>query len=161
MSDAPRLSHVAPDGSPRMVDVAPKAETRRVAVARARVVFSDGVLARVLKGDLPKGAVLDTARLAGIMGAKKTSELIPLCHPLRITDVDVRFSASPPHALDVEAEVVAVDRTGVEMEAMTAAVVAALTVYDMTKAVDKGIHVEAVRLIRKEGGKSGTWVRTE
>jgi cyclic pyranopterin monophosphate synthase len=155
-----KLSHVDRDGAPRMVDVAAKPETRRVAVARGRVVFSPGTLQRVLAGDLPKGAVLDTARLAGVMGAKKTSELIPLCHPLRLTDVDVRFTPAPPDALEIEATAVAVDRTGVEMEALTAVAVAALTVYDMTKAVDKSMVVEAVRLVRKEGGKSGTWERT-
>lgn len=161
MGDDAGLSHVAPDGAARMVDVAPKAETRRVAVARGRIRFSPGVLARVLAGDLPKGAVVETARVAGVMAAKKTAELIPLCHPLRITDVDVRFAPAPPDALDVEATVVAVDRTGVEMEAMTAAAVAALAVYDMTKAVDRGAVVADLRLVRKEGGKSGSWERRE
>jgi cyclic pyranopterin monophosphate synthase len=161
VGDDARLSHVGPDGAPRMVDVGGKPETRRVAVARGRVTFSPGVLARVLAGDLPKGAVLDTARLAGVMGAKKTSELIPLCHPLRLTDVDVRFAPAPPDALEIEASATAVDRTGVEMEALVAVTVAALTVYDMTKAVDKAMVVDAVRLIRKEGGKGGAWERPE
>jgi cyclic pyranopterin monophosphate synthase len=154
-----KLSHVGADGAPRMVDVAQKPETRRVAVAAGSVRFSDGVLQRVLQGDLPKGAVIETARIAGVLGAKKTSDLIPLCHPLRLTDVDVRFTPSPPDRLDIEATAVAVDRTGVEMEAMTAVAIAALTVYDMTKAVDRAVVVENVRLLKKEGGKSGMWTR--
>ena len=155
MSDG--LSHVGPDGRARMVDVGPKPETARLAVAAGRVVFSAGVLSRVMSGDLPKGAVLETARIAGVMGGKRTSELIPLCHPLRLTDLDVRFRADPPDALEIEATASAVDRTGVEMEAMTAVAVAALTVYDMVKAVDKGIEIASVRLLKKEGGKSGLW----
>ena len=154
-----RLSHVGPDGAPRMVDVSAKAETRRVAVAAGRVRFSPGTLARVLAGDLPKGPVLETARLAGVLGAKRTSDLIPLCHPLRLSDVDVRFRPAPPDAVEIEAEVVAVDRTGVEMEALTAVAVAALTVYDMVKAVDKGVVIGEIRLLRKEGGRSGAYVR--
>jgi cyclic pyranopterin phosphate synthase len=155
MADA--LSHLGPDGAARMVDVGLKPETRRTAVAGGKVVFSPGILARVLAGDLPKGAVLESARLAGIMGAKKTSELIPLCHPLRLVDLDVRFRPAPPETLEIEATAVAVDRTGVEMEALTAVATAALTIYDMAKAVDKAAVIEGIRLLRKEGGKSGPW----
>ncbi len=155
----PDLSHVAADGTPRMVDVSPKGETRRLAVARARVEFSPGTLVRVLRGDLPKGAVLEVARVAGIQGAKRAADLIPLCHPLRLTDVDVRFTPDGDRALVIETTVVAVDRTGVEMEAMTAAAVAALTVYDMTKAIDRGTVIGDLCLLRKEGGKSGVWER--
>jgi len=158
-ADGGALSHLGADGAARMVDVAHKPETRRVAVAGARIVFSPGVLGRVLAGDLPKGAVLETARLAGVMGAKRTAELIPLCHPVRLTDVDVRFTPAPPDALEIRATAVAVDRTGVEMEAMTAAATAALAVYDMTKAVDRGVVIDGLRLLRKEGGRSGVWER--
>lgn len=142
-----------------MVDVSAKPETPRRAVAEARVVFSEGVLPRVLSGDLPKGAVLDTARLAGVTGAKRTSDLIPMCHPLRISSVTVALEPIAEDTLRVEAEVRAVDRTGVEMEALSAASVAALTIYDMVKAVDRGMTIEGVRLLLKEGGKGGAWSR--
>ncbi len=153
------LTHVTEDGTPRMVDVSPKPETRRLAVAEARVFFAPGTLRRVLSGELPKGPVLDVARVAGIQGAKHTSTLIPLCHPLRLTDVDVTFEPMGETVLCIRATTVAIDRTGVEMEAMTAVSVAALTVYDMTKAVDRRASIGEIRLLRKEGGKSGTWVR--
>lgn len=153
------LSHVDGDGRARMVDVSRKAETPRMARAEARVVFSQGVRARVLSGDLPKGAVLETARLAGVTGAKRTSDLIPMCHPLRISEVKIDFAPEGDEVLLVTGEVRAVDRTGVEMEALTAVCVAALTVYDMVKAVDRGMEVTGVRLTHKEGGKSGTWRR--
>lgn len=153
------LSHVDPQGRARMVDVSQKSETSRMARAEARISFSPGVCARVLSGNLPKGAVLETARLAGITGAKRTADLIPMCHPLRISEVKVDLLADGDDALVVSAEVRAVDRTGVEMEAMTAASVAALTVYDMVKAVDRGMEITSVRLVHKEGGKSGTWSR--
>ena len=155
------LSHVDPDGRPRMVGVAGKAETLRRARAAAEIVFSEGVLARVLSGELPKGAVLDTARIAGVMAAKKTAELIPLCHPLRIAEVEISFSPMGERLLGISAVVTAVDRTGVEMEAMTAAAVAALTVYDIVKAVDRKAVVQNLRLLEKEGGKSGPWRREE
>ena len=142
-----------------MVDVSRKAETPRMARAEARVVFSQGVRARVLSGDLPKGAVLETARLAGVTGAKRTSDLIPMCHPLRISEVKIDFAPEGDEVLLVTGEVRAVDRTGVEMEALTAVSVAALTVYDMVKAVDRRMEVTGVRLTHKEGGKSGTWSR--
>ena len=149
------LTHVGSDGKARMVDVSGKAETRRVAIAGARLRFSPGIRDRVLSGDLPKGAVIETARIAGVMAAKKTSDLIPLCHPLRLSRVDLQIEAEGDDALRLRAEVVVEDRTGVEMEALCAVSVAALTVYDMVKAVDRGMVIEELRLLRKEGGKSG------
>ena len=156
MSD---LTHLGDDGRARMVDVSPKPETLRRARAAALVNFSPGVLPRVLAGDLPKGGVLEVARLAGIQAAKRTAELIPLCHPIRLVDVEVSLEARPPAALAIEALAIAVDRTGVEMEAMTAASIAALTVYDMVKAIDRGMTVSEIRLLEKSGGKSGPWTR--
>jgi cyclic pyranopterin phosphate synthase len=153
------LSHVDGEGRARMVDVSSKPETARLARAEARVVFSPGVRARVLAGDLPKGPVLETARLAGVTGAKRTSDLIPMCHPLRISEVKLDFAPEGDETLVVTGEVRAVDRTGVEMEALTAVTVAALTVYDMVKAVDRGMEITSVRLTHKEGGKTGTWSR--
>lgn len=152
-----KLSHLDEEGRPRMVDVSTKPESRRLAVAGARLTFSPGVRDRVLAGDLPKGAVLETARFAGVNGAKQTASLIPLCHPLRLTDVSVDIRPRGDDGLEIEATAVAVDRTGVEMEALCAASVAALTVYDMVKAVDRGMTITEVRLLRKEGGKSGVW----
>lgn len=154
MSD---LSHVDSEGRARMVDVSAKPETRRRARAGVRVRFSPGVLGRVLSGDLPKGAVLETARLAGVMGAKRTSDLIPMCHPLRINEVKVDLAPDGEDGLAITSEVVATDRTGVEMEALCAASVTALTVYDMVKAVDRGMVIEDLRLLLKEGGKGGSW----
>ena len=153
------LSHVDDEGRARMVDVSAKPETRRRAVASGRLTFSSGIRDRVLAGDLPKGAVLDTARLAGVMGAKRTSDLIPMCHPLRISEVRVDFTPIGDDAIEITGEVLAVDRTGVEMEALCAVSVAALTVYDMVKAVDRGMVIGDVKLVSKEGGKSGTWER--
>lgn len=157
MGDEDRLTHLDGRGSARMVDVGGKPESLRRAIAGASIRFSAGVLPRVMAGDLPKGAVLETARLAGVAGAKRTSDLIPLCHPLRLTSVRVDFEPDPPDRLRIEAEVCAVDRTGVEMEAMVAASVAALAIYDMVKAVDRSMEVESVRLLLKEGGKSGRY----
>jgi cyclic pyranopterin phosphate synthase len=140
-----------------MVDVSAKPETVRIARAEAVLRFSPGIRERVLSGDLPKGGVLETARLAGVMGAKRTSDLIPLCHPLRLSEVAVEFQSRDDDLLVITTRVRAVDRTGVEMEALCAASVAALTVYDMVKAVDRGMVVERLRLLEKQGGKSGTW----
>ncbi|MBD0270698.1 MAG: cyclic pyranopterin monophosphate synthase MoaC [Acetobacteraceae bacterium] len=140
-----------------MVDVSAKAETARVAVARGRVVMAPETLARIQDGQIGKGDVLGVARLAGIMAAKRTSDLIPLCHPLALTKVAVNLSPAPPDAVEIEATVGLTGRTGVEMEALTAVTVAALTVYDMCKALDRGMRIEAVRLARKSGGKSGTY----
>jgi cyclic pyranopterin monophosphate synthase len=143
-----------------MVDVSGKAETARVAVARAVVKMKPATLRAVRRGNAPKGDVLGVARTAGILAAKRTSELIPLCHPLRLTRVDVRFDGrGRPGELAVEARVGTVDKTGVEMEALTAVAVAALTVYDMVKALEKGVTISRVQLVEKRGGKSGHWRR--
>jgi cyclic pyranopterin monophosphate synthase len=154
------LTHLDEQGRARMVDVGAKPETRRVAVARATVRMAPETARLVLEGDAPKGDVLGTARLAGVMGAKRTGELIPLCHPIGLDSVDVEAEVdvrAGTVALTATASVTA--RTGVEMEAMTAASVAALTVYDMVKGVERGVAIEEVVLLRKEGGRSGTWER--
>ena len=143
-----------------MVDVSAKPETVREAVARAIIKMKPATLRAVRHGDAPKGDVLGTARTAGILAAKRTSELIPLCHPLRLTKVDVTFDARRGNGtLGVEARVRTVDKTGVEMEALTAVTVAALTVYDMVKALEKGVSIAKVELVEKSGGKSGHWRR--
>jgi cyclic pyranopterin phosphate synthase len=152
------LSHVDERGAARMVDVSEKAETSRTAVAEAIVRMQPATLALIQQGGIAKGDVLATARLAGIMAAKKTHELIPLCHPLAITGVTVDLKPEGDSALTIRATVKTTGKTGVEMEALTAASVAALTVYDMCKAVEKGIRIEAVRLLEKHGGKSGDWL---
>lgn len=152
------FSHIDEDGRARMVDVGGKAPTRRLAVARAKVVMSPKTYALLTGKALPKGDALGAARLAGIMAAKKTSELIPLCHPLPLSHADVDFSFDQQAStVVVTARAATVAPTGVEMEAMTAAAVAALTLYDMCKAVQKDIVVGDVRLVFKSGGKSGTF----
>ena len=154
------LSHLDEQGRARMVDVGAKAETARVAMARGRVRMQPETLALVLRGGVAKGDVIAVARLAGIMAAKRTGELIPLCHPLPITSVDVDVTPDEASsALDIEATARIVGKTGVEMEALTAVSVAALTIYDMCKAVDRGMTIEAVRLVHKAGGKSGEYRR--
>jgi len=141
-----------------MVDISAKRETDRVAVASARVVMRPETLEGIRAGNVSKGDVLSVARLAGIMAAKRTAELIPLCHPLALTSVDVDLECVPERsAVDITATCRLRGRTGVEMEALTAAGVAALTVYDMCKAVDRGMVVTDLRLLRKSGGKSGDW----
>jgi cyclic pyranopterin phosphate synthase len=141
-----------------MVDVGAKAETERVAVARASVTMQPQTLALIRDGKAAKGDVLAVAQLAGIMAAKKTAELIPLCHPLALSSVDVRLSLDARrNAVDIEATCKLKGRTGVEMEALTAASIAALTVYDMCKAVDRGMVISEIRLLHKAGGKSGTF----
>ena len=143
-----------------MVDVSAKADTAREAVARAVVRMKPATLSAVRRGDAPKGDVFGTARTAGILAAKRTSELIPLCHPLRLTKVDVPFDDRRANGtLGIEARVRTVDKTGVEMEALTAVTVAALTIYDMVKALEKGVTIERVELLEKSGGKSGPWRR--
>jgi len=149
VAEAPRLSHVGPEGEARMVDVSEKEPTVREARARAFVRMSPETVAVVRAGGLAKGDALGVAKIAGIMAAKRTPELIPLCHPLALVDEGVR----------VEATVRTRDRTGVEMEALVAASVASLTVYDMCKAVDKGITIAEIGLVAKTGGKSGAWSR--
>ena len=152
------LSHLDAAGRAHMVDVADKAETLREAVARAEVAMRPETAALIQAGGLPKGDVLATARIGGIMGAKRTPDLIPLCHPIAITGADVRFDWDESRSrLLIEASARTVGKTGVEMEALTAVTVAALTVYDMCKAVDKQMRIEAVRLVRKTGGRSGTY----
>ena len=143
-----------------MVDVSDKRETVREAVARAVLKMAPATLRVIRRGNAPKGDVLGVARTAGILAAKRTPQLIPLCHPLRLTGVDVTFSDDLRRGeLEVLARVSTVDKTGVEMEALTAVSVAALTVYDMIKSVEKGVTIAKVQLVEKTGGKSGTWRR--
>jgi len=150
------LTHFDPDGNAVMVDVSPKAETVRIATARGRVKMLPDTLALIRDGRAKKGDVLAVAQLAGIMAAKKTSDLIPLCHPLALSSVKLFLSLNEAaNAVEIEATVKLTGRTGVEMEALTAVSVAALTVYDMLKAVDRGMQITDIRLIHKSGGKSG------
>ena len=151
------FTHFDAAGRAAMVDVSAKAETERVAVARGRVVMAPETLARIQAGEFGKGDVLGVARLAGIMAAKRTSDLIPLCHPLMLTKVTVDLTPAPPDTVEIEALAKLTGRTGVEMEALTAVSVAALTVYDMCKAVDRGMRIEDIRLVHKSGGKSGVY----
>ena len=151
-----KLTHLDSQGAARMVDVGGKPETARSATATGRIRMSPEALAAVRDGSGPKGDVLAAARIAGIMAAKKTGELIPLCHPLSLDAVQVEF-AFEDDAVRATARASLTGRTGVEMEAMTATSVALLTIYDMSKALDKGMVIEGVRLLEKTGGKSGTW----
>ena len=140
-----------------MVDVSAKSATSRTAIARARIVMAPKTLALIQSGEAGKGDVLGVARIAGIMAAKRTSDLIPLCHPLALSKVAVDFTFAPPDAIEIEALAKLTGQTGVEMEALTAVTIAALTIYDMVKAVDRGMRIEAVRLVHKDGGKSGLY----
>jgi cyclic pyranopterin monophosphate synthase len=150
------LSHLDAAGRPRMVDVTDKADTGREAVAKARVRMLPDTLKLIVSGNIPKGDVFTTARLAGIMAAKKTPELIPLCHPLLIGEVRVDFEVDESAStIDIITSAKTRGQTGVEMEALTAAAVSALTIYDMVKAVEKGVRLEEIRLVSKRGGKSG------
>ena len=153
------LTHFDDGGASRMVDVGGKPESHRTATASAAVRMAPATLALIRDRGLAKGDVLEVARLAGIMAAKKTADLIPLCHPLPLTSVTVAFTFPAPDLLRVEATAAVFARTGVEMEALTAVTVAALTVYDMCKAVDRGMTIEAVRLDAKSGGRSGDYRR--
>ena len=156
--DATRLSHLDGDGRARMVDVSDKAPSARRAVARADLVCAPATLALVLEGRAPKGSVIQTAELAGVMAAKRTSDLIPLCHPLPLSKAAVTITPDPVlPGFRIEAEAITVGVTGVEMEALTAASVAGLTLYDMLKAADRSMTLNAVRLTLKTGGKSGAW----
>ncbi len=155
------LTHLDEQGRARMVDVGDKADTERIAVAKGQITMLPQTLALILAGGLEKGDVLAVARVAGIMAAKHTSDLIPMCHPLMLTNVKVDFDL-PPDAgakdqatVDITATVKTRGKTGVEMEALTAVSVAALTIYDMAKAVDRAMHIQNIRLVRKSGGKSG------
>lgn len=153
-----KLSHIDKHGAAHMVDVSDKAVTARVAHARGRVIMAPETLALIIEDGLAKGNALEVARLAGIMAAKKTSELIPLCHPLAITKVSVDLQPDvAAHCVEIEATVKTSGQTGVEMEALTAVSVAALTLYDMAKAVDKAMHISDIRLTHKSGGKSGIY----
>ena len=153
-----RLTHLDQKGEAHMVDVGDKAETVRVAVAEGHVVMQAETLAIVRDGEAKKGDVLGTARLAGIMAAKRAHELIPLCHPLLLSKIAVDLSIDEAlPGVRVRAEVKLTGKTGVEMEALTAVSVACLTVYDMVKAVDRAMHIEGIRLVHKSGGKSGTY----
>jgi cyclic pyranopterin monophosphate synthase len=159
-ADRRRLTHLDRAGRPRMVDVSGKAVTARRAVAEAAVALSAETLSLVIDGGGPKGDVLTVAELAGVMGGKRTSDLIPLCHPLPLTDLVVQVT--PDRAagvLRIRAEAATTGQTGVEMEALTAASVAALTIYDMVKGVEKGVEIRSIRLVSKTGGKSGDWTR--
>ena len=151
-----RLTHLGEDGSAHMVDVGGKAETHRIAIAGGLISMSPEALAAIREGDAPKGDVLGTARIAGIMAAKRTGELIPLCHPLGLEAVTVDFTFEKS-AIRVTASASLTGKTGVEMEAMVAASSALLTIYDMAKAIDKGMVISEVKLLEKRGGKSGTW----
>jgi cyclic pyranopterin phosphate synthase len=155
-----RLTHVDRAGRPRMVDVSEKPPTARRAVAEASVAVSDETMSLVIDGGGPKGDVLGVAEIAGVMGGKRTSELIPLCHPLSLTDLVVAVTPDRANGvLRVRAEAATTGPTGVEMEALTAASVAALTIYDMVKGVERGVEIRSVRLVSKTGGKSGEWAR--
>ncbi|MBI3693004.1 MAG: cyclic pyranopterin monophosphate synthase MoaC [Mycolicibacterium aromaticivorans] len=160
MTDGPqrRLSHLDEHGAAHMVDVTDKAATTRTAVAAGSVHTTAEVVELITAGGLPKGDALATARVACILAAKRTSDLIPLCHHLALTGVDIEFAIGDA-VVGVTASVRTTDRTGVEMEALTAVSVAALTLYDMIKAVDPAARLEDIRVLRKEGGKTGLWVR--
>ena len=152
------LTHLGRTGEARMVDVGEKPDTARVAIAEGHVVMTRATLAKILAGDAKKGDVLGTARIAGIMAAKRTHELIPLCHPLPVSQIAVELT--PDHALPgvaVQATVRVTGKTGVEMEALTAVSVACLTVYDMAKAIERGMRIGGIRLVEKSGGKSGRY----
>ena len=155
-----QLTHLDDQGNARMVDVGGKAVTERVATAVAEIHMQPETLAMIQAGDMPKGDVMATARIAGIQAAKKTSDLIPLCHPLALTAVEVGFETlESASAIRITATCKLSGKTGVEMEALTAASVAALTLYDMCKAVDRGMEIRHVALAHKSGGKSGEWIR--
>ena len=154
------LTHFGPDGAARMVSLDEKAESSRMAVAIARVTMAPTTLTRIADGTMGKGDVLQVARIAAISGCKTTAGAIPLCHPVRLTAITVNFELRRDDAaVDIRVEVRAVDRTGPEMEAMHGASIAALTIYDMCKAIDRGMLIERVALAEKSGGKSGHWIR--
>ncbi|MCY4128738.1 MAG: cyclic pyranopterin monophosphate synthase MoaC [Gammaproteobacteria bacterium] len=152
-----KLSHINADGEAQMVDISTKSVTQRVATAAAVLKMAPSTLTMILDGEIPKGDVFAVARIAGIQAAKRTSELIPLCHPLSLTNVVIDFESQNDEELHVRASASVNGQTGVEMEALTAVTVAALTVYDMCKAVQKDIAIADIRLLSKSGGKSGSW----
>ena len=160
VSEATRLTHTSADGEARMVDVTGKEATARIATAEGHIVMERATLQRILDGNLTKGEVLGTARIAGIMAAKRTGDLIPLCHMLPGVSVNVEFEADPAlPGLRVRATASLTGQTGVELEALTAVSVALLTIYDMAKAVDRGMEMVGIRLLSKSGGRSGDWRR--
>ena len=152
-----KLTHLDESGRPRMVDVSAKADTARVAIAKGLVRMQPATFAAIIKGEAPKGDVLTTAQIAGIMAAKKTPDLIPLCHPILIAEAKVDFIPDKKTStIEITATVRSTGKTGVEMEALTAVTVSALTIYDMCKAIDRAMRIENVRLVKKSGGKNGT-----
>jgi cyclic pyranopterin phosphate synthase len=161
-----KLSHLDEQGRAHMVDVGHKPDTQREAIAKGRVLMRPETLALIQEGGLPKGDVLAVAQVAGVMAAKRTHELIPMCHPLLLTHIGVEFELGQPAgaedlaAIEITGTVRTTGKTGVEMEALTAVTIAGLTIYDMCKAVDRGMRLEGVRLLRKSGGKSGEWSET-
>jgi cyclic pyranopterin phosphate synthase len=156
----PKFTHIDDEGRVRMVDVTAKKPTTRTAVAGGMIYMNPETFDLIQNQKVKKGNVLETARIAGIMAAKKTSELIPMCHPLNITHIQVDFSPDASEScMGIEATVRAIDQTGVEMEAITAVSVAALTIYDMCKSYDKEMTISKIRLLKKSGGKSGTFIR--
>lgn len=153
-----KLTHIDESGRVKMVDVGSKSITERLAVARGSVQMKASTLELITQGDVKKGDVLTVAEIAGVMAAKKTSDLIPLCHPLRLSKIDVTCTPNSAESrIDIEAAVSSQGKTGVEMEALTAVSAAGLTIYDMAKAVDRGMRITQIRLVRKSGGKSGDY----
>jgi cyclic pyranopterin phosphate synthase len=154
-----KLSHIDESGQAKMVDVGQKPVTDRIAVARGTIIMQPQTLQLIIDGNLQKGDVISVSQVAGVMAAKKTSDLIPLCHPLALTHVDVNCSINQENSrIDIEATARVSGKTGVEMEALTAVSVAALTIYDMVKAVDRGMQISEIRLVEKQGGSSGIYI---
>ena len=160
MSDEREFTHLNEAGEVHMVDVSAKDETKRTAVAEAVVRMDAGLVNRFFGGELPKGDAAAVVRIAGILGAKKTADLVPLCHPIRLDSVEITLEPVG-HGIGITATVSTTDKTGVEMEAMTAVSTAAIALYDMVKSVERGVTIESVRLLRKTGGRSGEWIRPE
>jgi len=158
-----KLTHVDESGKAKMVDVTDKADTHRVAIAEGKIYMKKATLDMIEASEIAKGDVLAVARVAGIMSAKRTSDLIPLCHTILLTSVNIDFTSFREEKMGIiiTAEVISTGKTGVEMEALTAVSVSALTIYDMCKAVDRGMIISGIRLLEKKGGKSGTWKTSE
>ena len=157
-----KLTHFDREGRARMVDVSAKPVTHRVAVASGRVLMKAQTLQRIVNKEIEKGDVLGVARVAGILAAKRTGEMIPMCHPLALDSVEIRFRTDARHSeVHIETRVRSTGKTGVEMEALMATAAAALTIYDMCKAVDRGMTISEIKLMKKSGGKSGTYIRPE
>ena len=161
MKDSEGLTHIDNEGRPRMVDVSEKEQTARHAVATGRIITSPETLKRIVTGNLEKGSVVQVAELAGIMGGKKTHDLIPLCHQLNGVNITMRLEVDPDlPGIVAQAEATVTGQTGVEMEALTAVSIALLTVYDMAKSIDRGMRIEGIHLLSKKGGRSGSWTST-